>query len=462
MTPKTNRLLIIGGSDAGISAALRIKEIDPKAAVTVMAADAYPNFSICGLPFYLSGEVAAWRTLAHRTSEEITKHGIDLLLDHTALNIDPQTKQVNVRPTNGNILNIDYDKLLIATGAESAKPPIEGLENPGVFFLRWMDDSFAVKRFMDHESPERAVIIGGGYIGLEMADALTHRGMTVTLLEFAPEVLTTLDPELGALIRAELQSKGVRVITGQAVQRVSRNENGLSVHTVAGETVAADMVLVAAGAKPATQLAQSAGISLGAGNAIQVERHMATQTADIWAAGDCVQTWHRTLERHVYMPLGTTAHKQGRVAGENMLGGACEFQGSLGTQVVKVLDQVAARTGLREIEASEAGFDPLTVSLTSWDHKVYYPGAKELHIRLTGDRLSGRLLGVQLVGHRESEISKRIDIIATALYHGMAVRELCDLDLSYTPPLSSPWDPLQMAAMEWLSRNSKTIIVNND
>jgi len=447
-----NPILIIGGSDAGISAALRIKEIDPKAAVTVMASDAYPNFSICGLPFYLSGEVADWRTLAHRTVEEITKQGIDLLLDHKALAIEPRTKQVQARSSDGNNHRIGYDKLLIATGAESAKPPLEGLEDPGVFSLRWMDDSFAVKRFMDQNSPKRAVIIGGGYIGLEMADALTHKGMAVTLLEFAPEVLTTLDPELGALIRAELQSKGVRVITGQAVQRISRSEDGLSVHTDAGETVTADMVLVAAGARPSTELSQTAGVGLGAGKAIQVNRHMATEVADIWAAGDCVQTWHRMLERHVYMPLGTTAHKQGRVAGENMLGGNCEFKGSLGTQVVKVLDQVAARTGLREIEAAEAGFDPLTVSLTSWDHKVYYPSAKELHIRLTGDRSTGRLLGVQLVGHRASEVSKRVDIVATALYHGMAVRELCDLDLSYTPPLSSPWDPVQMAAMEWCSK----------
>ena len=205
-----------------------------------------------------------------------------------------------------------------------------------------MDDSFAVKRFMDQESPKRAVIIGGGYIGLEMADALTHKGMTATLLEFAPEVLTTLDPELGTLVRAELQLKGVRVVTGEAVRSISRNKNALMVHTTSGETESADLVLVAAGARPSTELAQTAGIGLGTGKAIQVDRRMATQVSGIWAAGDCVQTWHRILERHVYMPLGTTAHKQGRVAGENMLGGTCEFQGSLGTQVVKVLDQVAA------------------------------------------------------------------------------------------------------------------------
>jgi len=329
---------------------------------------------------------------------------------------------------------------------------MEGLDHAGVFFLRWMDDSFAVERFMDRESPRQAAIVGGGYIGLEMADALIRRGMAVTLLESAPEVLTTLDPELGAPIRAELQSKGVRVIAGQAIRRISRSENGLSVHTAAGDTLMADMVLVAAGARPSTELARTAGIGLGAGNAIRVDRNMATEVADIWAAGDCAQTWHRILRRHVYMPLGTTAHKQGRVAGENMLGGSREFRGTLGTQVVKVFDRVAARTGLRDKEAIEAGLDPLTVSLTAWDHKVYYPGAKELRIRLTGDRSTGRLLGAQLVGHRKSEVSKRVDIVATALYHGMDVKEICDLDLSYTPPLSSPWDPVQMAAMEWSSK----------
>jgi len=444
------RILIIGGSDAGISAALRIKELDVGMDVTVMAADAYPNFSICGLPFYLSGEVADWRTLAHRSIEEIEAHGIRLLLDHQALTIDPDARHVLTRSTDGNIQQVGYDKLLIATGAESARPAIDGWDAPGVFFLRWMADSFAVKRFMDQEKPRRAVIIGGGYIGLEMADALTHKGMEITLMEFAPEVLTTLDPDLGRRIRGELGSKGVRVVTGQAVKRITREQGALVAHTASGQTETADMVLVAAGARPSTELAQTAGIGLGAGNAIRVDRAMATGVADIWAAGDCVQTWHRILARHVYMPLGTTAHKQGRVAGENMLGGACEFQGSLGTQVVKVFDQVAARTGLRDNDAIAAGLSPLTVSLTAWDHKIYYPGAKELHIRITGDRSTGQLLGAQMVGHRESEVSKRIDVFATALFNGMGVGDLCDLDLSYTPPLSSPWDPVQMAAMQWL------------
>lgn len=444
-------MLIIGGSDAGISAALRIKELDARAEVTVAAADAYPNFSICGLPFYLSGEVADWRALAHRTVQEIETHGIQLLLDHRAEMIDAQVKIVQMIAPKGEVKAVPYDRLLIATGAESARPPIQGQDAPGVFFLRWMADSFAVKQFMDQAKPRRAVVVGGGYIGLEMADALTHRGLAVTLMEFAPEVITTLDPELGRHLREELQSKGVRVVTGAAVQAIVREQGALAVKTVSGQTTPSDIVIVAAGAKPSTALARSAGLGLGVGGAIRVDRTMATGVADIWAAGDCVETWHRILEKNVYMPLGTTAHKQGRVAGENMLGGRREFQGSLGTQVVKVFDQVAARTGLRDKEALVAGFDPLTVALTVWDHKVYYPGAKETHIRITGDRRTGRLLGAQMVGHRATEVSKRIDIFAVALFHEMGVAQLCDLDLSYTPPLSSPWDPVQMAAMQWCS-----------
>lgn len=454
-----DQMLIIGGSDAGISAALRIKELDRTAKVTVMAADAFPNFSICGLPFYISGEIKEWCTLAHRTAEDIKNHGIDLLLNHRALSVDPNAKQVQVLTSQGDIRDIHYDKLMIGTGAQSAKPPIKGLDTPGVFFLRWMEESFAVKNFIEKRSPKHAVIIGGGYIGLEMADAFIRLGLQVTLLEFAPEVLTTLDPSLAKFIHAELTDRGVRVITGAEVQEIgSTNHDVLWVRTVSGFTIDADMVLVAAGAHPAVELAQTAGIHLGVGGAVKVERTMATNVADIWAAGDGVQTWHRILNRHVYMPLGTTAHKQGRVAGENMLGRQREFQGSLGTQVVKVFNLVAARTGLREQDAAAAGFHPFTVSFTTWDHKVYYPGAKELHLMVTGDRKSGRLLGAQIVGSYKTEVSKRIDILATALFHGMRIEDLSDLDLAYTPPLSSPWDPVQMAAMKWcaeIGTNSK-------
>ena len=444
-----SHILIIGGGDAGISAALHIKELDRQADVTVIVADAYPAFSICGLPFFLSGEVADWHTLAHHNLGELEKQGISLLLNQKAETILPETKRVRIIPNDGQTQEIAYDKLLIATGAESARPPITGLEQRGVFLLRWMADSFAMQQFIEQENPHKVAIIGGGYIGLEMADALTHRGLEVTVLEFLPEVLSTLDPIMGRLIRAELESKGIRVITGTGVQSIERNEGGLLVNTATGETSKTDMVLVATGVKPSTQLAQTAGITLGVAGSIQVDRRMTTNVQDIFAAGDCAETWHNILKNKVYMPLGTTAHKQGQVVGENMVDGNREFQGSLGTQVVKVFDLVAAGTGLRDLQAAKAGFDPLTVKLTTSDRNSYYPSAREMNISITGDRTTGRLLGAQIVGHRDSEVSKRIDIVAAALFNSMLVGELCDLDLSYTPPLSSPWDPIQSVAMRW-------------
>jgi len=444
-----SHIVIIGGSDAGISAALRVRELGAQTDVTVVVADAYPGFSICGLPFFLSGEVVDWHTLAHHNAEEFEGLGIDLLLNERVEVISSERKNIRTISSQGQTREIAYDKLLIATGAESVRPPITGLEQAGVFLLRWMADGFAMQKFIEENNPRRCIIIGGGYIGLEMADAMRHRGLEVTLLEFATEILTTMDPALGRLIRVELESRGVRVIIGRAVQSIEHINSGLIVHTSTGETSTADMVLVATGVKPSSQLAEASGIALGVAGAIHVDRAMATNIPDILAAGDCAETWHHILKSKVYMPLGTTAHKQGRVAGENMLGGNREFQGSLGTQVVKVFDRIAAGTGLRDIQAAKAGFDPLTVTLTSLDHNAYYPGAREMTVFITGDRPTGRLLGAQIVGHRDSEVAKRIDIIATALYNGMLVENICDLDLAYTPPLSSPWDPVQKAAMQW-------------
>lgn len=444
-------MLIIGGSDAGISAALRIKELNTRADVTVVLADSYPGFSICGLPFLLSGEVTDWRKLAHHSSDELEKQGILLLIDQRAESITPQAKSLKVVSRDGRARDISYDRLLIATGAESARPPITGLDEEGVFLLRWMADGFAMQQFIEQHKTKQTVIIGGGYIGLEMADALVRRGLEVTILEFAPEILTTLDIAVGRLIHAELEYRGVKVVTGRGVNSIEREGGNLLVRTTAAETYAADMVLVATGVKPSTQVARNSGIALGVAGAIRIDRKMNTNMPDILAAGDCAETWHHVMEKSVYMPLGTTAHKQGRVAGENMAGGSREFEGSLGTQVVKVFDRIAAGTGLRDKQAAGAGFDPLTVTFTSLDRNAYYQGAKEMTICITGDRPTGRLLGAQIVGHRDSEVAKRIDIIAASLYNGMQVEDLCDLDLSYTPPLSSPWDPVQKAAMQWSS-----------
>ena len=350
---------------------------------------------------------------------------------------------------NGAQFELHYDKLLIGTGARPVQPAIEGFHLPGVFPLHTMEDSFAVHRFLEEQKPKSAIIVGAGYIGLEMADALTHRGISVTVASRTEAVLATVDPAYGRLVEAELQKHGIEVWNQVEVGSIEAIGNQLQVSGTRGFSKKADFVLVGVGVQPNSELGAEAAIATGVKNALCVNRRMETNLVDVYAAGDCVETWHRLLNRYSYLPLGTTAHKQGRIAGENALGGNREFAGSLGTQVVKLFDLVAARSGLRHDEATRANFDPFTADTTVWDHKAYYPGAQELHLRITGDRETGRLLGAQLIGHRGSEVSKRVDIFAAALYHGMLVEDMNDLDLSYTPPLSSPWDPVQMAAQTW-------------
>ena len=457
-------LIAVGGSDAGISAALRAREVDPRAEVTVVAADAYPNFSICGIPYYVSGEVGRWQNLAHRTAADLEAAGMALRLDTTARRIDVPGRKLLVTGPGGAEELLGYDQLVIGTGAVPVRPPITGLTGPGalgaddgVHLLHSMGDTFALMDTLRDTSPASAVIVGAGYIGLEMADALTTRGLAVTQMEQLREVLPTVDPELGALVHGELAARGVGVLTGTTVRAISRAPAGeygrllVEAVTSSGQPVSrrADLVLVVVGVRPDTDLAVSAGASPGARGAIAVDRTMRTGLPDVFAAGDCVVTHHRLLGQ-TYLPLGTTAHKQGRVAGENAAGGHREFAGSLGTQVVKIFDQAAARTGLRDHEAVAAGFDPVTVGSEADDHKAYYPGSHRIHMRFTGDRSTGRLLGVQLFGHRNAEIAKRVDGAATAIFHGMTVDGISDLDLSYTPPLGSPWDAIQAGAQAWV------------
>ncbi len=460
-------LIAIGGSDAGISAALRARELDPGAEVTVVVADAYPNFSICGIPYYVSGEVAHWRDLAHRTSADLEATGMHLKVDTAARRIDVEDRTLLVTGPSGADELLSYDELVVGTGAVPQVPPIDGVSgegalgwDDGVHLLHSMADTFAIMRTLDEANPSSAVIVGAGYIGLEMAEGLTARGLAVTQMERLAEVLPTVDPELGALVHRQLSDHGVEVLTGTTVHRVGRNPRGAGRLVVDASDAAGpvrrevDLVLVVVGVRPDTGLAAVAGAALGRSGAIEVDRHMRTDLPHVFAAGDCAVTHHRLLGT-TYLPLGTTAHKQGRVAGENAIGGNREFAGSIGTQVVKIFEHAVSRTGLRDHEAAAAGFDPVTIGFEADDHKAYYPGSHRISMRCTGDRATGRLLGVQLFGHRHAEIAKRIDIAATAIFHGATVDEVSELDLSYTPPLGSPWDALQMGAQAWV-RESRT------
>ncbi len=455
-------LIAIGGSDAGISAALRARELDPSVEVTVVVADAYPNFSICGIPYYVSGEVSHWHNLAHRTYADLEATGMNLMVDTLATKINVADQTLAVKGTSGSEELLSYDELVVGTGAVSQVPPIDGVSgegalgwDEGVHLLHSMGDTFAIMRTLEEAKPSSAVIVGAGYIGLEMAEGLSARGIKVTQMERLDEVLPTVDPELGALVHQQLSDHGVEVLTGTTVHKVSLNPRGVSRLVVDASDAKGpvrrevDLVLVVVGVRPDTDLAVAAGAKVGIAGAIEVDRHMRTNLPHVFAAGDCVVTHHRLLGT-TYLPLGTTAHKQGRVAGENAIGGDREYAGSLGTQVVKIFDHAISRTGLRDHEAVAAGFDPVTVGFQADDHKAYYPGSHKISMRYTGDRATGRLLGVQLFGHKHAEVAKRVDIAAAAIFHGMTVDDMSELDLSYTPPLGSPWDAVQMGAQAWV------------
>lgn len=445
----TSQIVIVGGSDAGISAGLRVSELWGDTEVTMILADEYPNFSICGLPFYLSGEIADWKTLAHRTSEEIAKENIKIVTKQNVTAIVPDRKQIFATDATGHIKAFSYDTLVIGTGGRSVLPEFPGIDLPGVFSLRWMQDSFKFQEYLETRKPTSIVIIGAGYIGMEMADAMIRRRLSVTVVEYLPSVLTTFDQAFGDLVRTALENQGVEVFTGFSVDRIESTGGKLLVYSNTS-AIATDMVLVAIGSQPESRLAKAAGIATGVKGAICVNQRMETNIPNIYAAGDCSETYHRLSGKNTYLPLGTTAHKQGRVAGENAAGGNREYDGTLGTQSVKIFDLVAARTGFKDNEAIREGFSPFSVDVDVWDHKFYYPRAKILHMRITGDKETGKLLGMQIIGQYGTEVSKRIDTVATAIHHGMTVEALNDLDLSYTPPLSSPWDPVQMAAQAWI------------
>jgi NADPH-dependent 2,4-dienoyl-CoA reductase/sulfur reductase-like enzyme len=366
--------LVAVGTGAGIAAALHARELDPSVEISVVVADRYPNFSICGIPYYVSGDVRDWRTLAHRSIADLETAGPRLLLDTTAHSVEVDARRLSVVNPSGRESWLPYDELVVGTGATPVRPPIGGLDglgpDHGVFLLHTMGDTFALTKFIDTHHPATAIIVGAGYLGLEMAEALTTRGMRVTEVEMLPEVLPTVDPSLGRLVRDRLTTAGVEVRTETAVHRIE--PDGAHLRRLGDHQLdrTVDLVLVVAGVQPETTLAAAAGARLGPRGAVEVDRRMHTGIPHVWAAGDCVITHHRLLGT-TYLPLGTTAHKQGRIAGENAIGGNREFAGVLGTQVVKVFDLAAARTGLRDTEARQAGFHPWSAESSADDHKAY-------------------------------------------------------------------------------------------
>ncbi|RKS69141.1 NADPH-dependent 2,4-dienoyl-CoA reductase/sulfur reductase-like enzyme [Actinomadura pelletieri DSM 43383] len=442
------RLLVIGGDAAGMSAAsqARRRRGPDDLEILVVERGHHVSYSACGIPYHVGGVVDDADSLIARTPAEFRDRDIEVRLRTEAMEIDVSGGRVRVRDhEDGTERWEPYDDLMVATGAVPARPRLPGADAEGVHGVQILDDGIAIRRVLDREAPRRAVVVGGGYIGLEMAEALVRRGLEVSLVDAADQPMRTLDPDMGALVADALRGVGVELHLGEPVEGFDTSAGGrVTAVRTAGRTLPADLVVLGLGVRPGSDLARAAGIETGPTGGIVTDRRMRTRTERVWAAGDCVETRHLVSGGPVAIALGTHANKQGRVAGINLGGGYATFPGVVGTAVSKICRVEVARTGLNEREAAAAGFDALSVVVESTTRAGYYPGATPMRTKLIAERRSGRLLGGQIVG--EENAAKRVDALAVALWNGMTVEEMTGLDLGYAPPFAPVWDPVLIAA----------------
>lgn len=452
MNAGTQPYVIIGGDAAGMSAAAKLRREQPDAEVIVFERSAYISYSACGMPYWIAGVVESDRQLIVMTPEIARRRrGIDVRIQHEVTGIDLASKTVTgVDHATDTCFQQPYGTLMIATGARASMPPLPGLDLPGVFTLRSLNDAQRIYAFMAEHDVKRAVIVGGGYVGVEMAEALRDRKADVSLLELLPHLLPNLDADMVEAPTEHMQENGVDVRTGVKVSGFRHEAGQLWVDTEASEPLAADLILVAVGVRPNVELAKDAGLRIGETGAIWVDQTMRTSDPAVFAAGDCVEHHHLVTGRNAWVPLATSANKGGRIAGENMAGGKSELPGILGTAVVKVFDYTVATTGLTEKAARDTGLFGTegefvgSVAIENKDKVGYWPGAETMKVKLVFDKRGGRVIGGQLAG--KAGVNKRIDIIATAITAKMTLEDVSLLDLSYAPPYSPTYDPIQIAA----------------
>ena len=442
-------LLVIGGDAAGMSAASQARRLlgPDELAITVLERGGTTSYAACGIPYWVAGLVAERARLVARRAEEFrTKQAIAVLLGTEAVAIDASARTVRARDlVTGTETDHAYDDLLVATGTVPVLPPVEGLDAAGVMPVRTLDDGQALLDALAERAPRRAVVVGGGYIGIEMAEALRLRGLAVTLVDLAPQPMTTLEPELGARVADALRADGVDLRLGTPLTGVEVGTDGwVRAVTIPDGTIDTDLVVLGTGVRPASDLAAAAGVPVGPSRGIVTDPRMRTPVDGVWAAGDCAETVHRITGRPVSFALGTVANKQGRIAGLNLGGATGAFPGVLGTAITKFHDLEIARTGLSLREAADAGLDAVATSADSRTRAHYYPDAAPITVLLVTERGTGRLLGGQIVGGPGA--GKRIDTIAAALWNGMVVDDLVQMDLAYAPPFSPVWDPVLTTA----------------
>lgn len=444
------KFVIIGGDAAGMSAASRAKRNDANVEVIVLEQTTDVSYSACGMPYNIADATRIMDDLVVRRAHVFReKQGIDLRLGHRVERIDRFARRVLGRTTEGEAFAMDYDKLLIATGARPIRLNLPGADLPGVLALKSLEDGRRIKDYLVTHDVKRALIIGMGYIGLEMAEALHTRGVAVTMAEALPRLLPYLPQELADVVLQELQEQGVQVRLGAKAEAIRQEAGGLVVD-VGSEALATDMVLMAVGVVPNSELAAEAGLDLGPAKAIAVDTTLQTSDPDIFAAGDCADAFHLVSGERVWIPLALRANRAGWAVGDNVTGRSVNLPGIVGSAVFKCLDLQVARSGLSFAEAESAGFEPIEEVVRSRSRAHGHPGNQTLHVHLVADKKSGRLLGGSLVG--KDGAAHRIDSLAVALHAGMTVEEFFQCDLAYAPPFSPVWDPLLTGANQLLKK----------
>lgn len=439
----TDTFVVVGGDAAGMSAASKAKREEPDLDIVVFEKGDWVSYAACGLPYMVKGDVDSLDDLVQITPEEFREErDIDLRTLHEVVGIDPDAGDVTVETSDG-ALEQPYDSLLIATGATALEPPFEGIDLDGVFTFHDMDEAGEVDAYVDEHDPEDAAVVGGGYVGVEMAEALQSRGLDVEMYEMLPHVLQPFGAEAAEVVEDHLRSQDVELHLDTAVEGFHGDDSVEEIEAD-GEKRPADLVVVGVGVAPNTGLAEEAGVEVGETGAIAVDRYGRTNLEDVYAAGDCAEATNTVTGEPDHVPLALTANRAGRAIGQTVTGDPEPVGEIAGTAIVKAFDLGVARTGVLDKEAAEdAGFDPVSVSIQAPSRAHYYPGAQELTVTMVADAGTGRVLGASIVGE---EGVKRIDTVAAALEAGMTVGELMNLDLAYAPPFSPVWDPVLTAA----------------
>ena len=439
------KVVIVGGVAGGATAAARIRRLNEQAEIVVFERSGYISYANCGLPYYIGDVITDRSDLTLQTPESFfSRFHVNMKVRHEVTAIHPEKKEVTVKNLEtGEEFEESYDKLILSPGAKPTQPRLPGVGLDKLFTLRTVEDTFCIKDYINANHPKSAVLAGGGFIGLELAENLRELGMDVTIVQRPKQLMNPFDADMASFIHNEMRKHGVKLALGHTVEGFEERDGGVDVLLKDETPLHADMVVLAIGVTPDTGLAKEAGLELGIKGSILVNDRMETSVPDIYAVGDAVQVKHFVTGQDAHVSLAGPANKQGRIAADNICGGDSHYTGSQGSSVIKVFDMTAASTGVNETNAKKAGLDVDKVILSPMSHAGYYPGGKVMTMKVVFEKESYRLLGAQIVGYEG--VDKRIDVLATAIHAGMKATQLKDLDLAYAPPYSSAKDPVNMA-----------------